>query len=56
MTSQEKISIAESCGLVFNEFDEDGEPEFIGTSEKFRAYENVLMGEERYASLQNNED
>lgn len=56
MTNEQKIAIAESCGLVFNEFDEYGEPEFIGTSEKFRAYENVLMGEERYALLQDHED
>lgn len=56
MTNQEKILIAESVGLVFNEFDEYGEPEFIGTAEKFRAYENVLMGEDMYASLQDHED
>lgn len=53
MTIQEKISLAESCGLVFNEFDEYGEPEFIGTQEKFRMFENVLMGEDAYKSLTN---
>lgn len=51
MTTQEKISIAESVGLVFNEFNDDGEPEFIGTREKFLAYENMIMGEEIHESL-----
>ncbi len=37
---EEKVSLAEDCGLTYtNEFDENGEPIFIGEKSAFKKYE-----------------
>jgi hypothetical protein len=36
------INLAEKCGLVFSDYNEDGEPEFIGTIYQWKKFSELL--------------
>ena len=50
MTNEQKIKIAESCGLTFDKMikDDDGAeyPQFIGTDKQWKAYEEEFERQE----------
>ena len=50
MTNEQKIKIAESCGLIFDGMmkDDDGVeyPQFIGTNKQWKAYEEEFEHQE----------
>jgi hypothetical protein len=46
MTNEQKISIAEGCGLQFVGFDDEGTPEFLGTEKRFKNFYAFLEKEE----------
>lgn len=42
MNNKDKISLAEKCGLVLNDFDEEKNPIFIGNERDWKKYEEAL--------------